>query len=241
MRIAIIAALPGELKQLVKSGWRNAPTTHRHAKKWTTTFGEDQGIAVCAGMGGDSARRAFAEAERDGAIDMVLSIGWAGALIEGVCAGKCYIPSAVIDAQTGERFQLAAGKRKLILVSTAHVAQEPEKRRLAETYGAAMVDMESAAVVRMAQMRSIPVCCIKGISDDVGDPLPDFNPFIGTDGQMRMGAFLGHVATRPRHWSSLARLGRTSSAASNALDSTIRKVLVGSKNFEDINRTGSVG
>ena len=49
-RIAIIAAMPGELKPLVKD-WKSVRTGQRFAYKWTAKLGENECVAVCAGMG----------------------------------------------------------------------------------------------------------------------------------------------------------------------------------------------
>ncbi len=242
MRVAIIAALSGELKPLVNTGWRRVPTQSKTVKKWVcgTTGDDDQWIAVCGGIGANAARRAFAEAETDGTVDRVISVGWAGALNEEVHSPRSFVATAIVDAQTGERFQLADGERKMVLVSTARVADEAEKRRLAAAYNGAMVDMESAAIVRLAHMRGIPVCCVKAISDDLGDKLPDFNPFVDPHGQMKISAFMRYVAVRPKYWGSLVRLGRTSSAAARNLASAVSTILGGPKDFAEINRTGSV-
>ncbi len=240
MRVAIIAALPGELKQIVNAGFERLPASATFIRKWACVHDEDEWVAVCAGMGAEAARRAFAEAEASGPIDRVLSVGWAGALNEEVHAPHCFIASAVIDAQTGERFTFTGKERSMVLVSTARVADATEKRRLAAAYGGAMVDMESAAIVRLALMRGVPVCCVKAISDELGDTLPDFNRFIGDRGQMRTGALVRHAAVRPHHWRSLARLGRSSAAAAHNLASTVFTILSGPTNFDEINRTGNV-
>lgn len=240
MRIAVVAALPGELIKIVDTGWQRRPSQDKSVMKWIARSADEEWVAVCGGMGADAARRALVEAEADGRIDRLLSIGWAGALTDATTAGKTYIASIVVDAQTGERFDLTDGKRNLILISTARVAQEPEKRRLAATYGGVMVDMESATLVRLAQMRGIPVCCVKAISDEVGEDLPDFNLFINAQGQMRMGAFLLDVAMKPKYWKPLVRLGRNSAAAAVSLASAVLTILSGPKDFEEINRTGNV-
>ncbi len=105
MRVGIIAALPGELKPLV-GDWKRAKPADSKVRKWVQRQGEDEWIAVCAGMGADAARRAFVEAERDGALEIVLSVGWAGALCDEVAVGRTYVPTSVIDTQTGEQFNL---------------------------------------------------------------------------------------------------------------------------------------
>lgn len=241
MRIGILAALPGELKQLVNTGWHRAETTGKSISKWIGGSGEDVWIAVCAGMGADAARRAFAEAESDGPLDLVLSVGWAGALEPELRPGDAYVLSVVIDAQTGEQFQLTEGERQLRLVTTARVADGNGKLRLRTAYrGAVMVDMEAATIVRLAQMRGIPVCCIKAISDAVDDQIPDFNPFIDERGQMRMLPFVFHVIGRPKYWGPLIRLRRVSARGADALASAILTLLTGPKDIAKINRTGNV-
>ncbi|HLI77703.1 MAG TPA: hypothetical protein VKV02_12205, partial [Acidobacteriaceae bacterium] len=77
-RIAIIAAMPSELKPLVR-GWtrQSAP---RYVSLWTRRDADgDELVAVCAGMGANAARRAFAAAESRGQLDLVVSVGLAGA------------------------------------------------------------------------------------------------------------------------------------------------------------------
>ena len=240
-RIAIIAAMQGELKPLVK-GWKRVPTGQRFVAKWTQDSGCDRWIAVCAGMGAEAATRAFAQAEMDGPVDMVLSIGWAGALRDEGYPGEFFIPNIVVNAQTGERFMLAEREKPVVLVTTAQVANEAEKRRLAETYGGMLVDMESATIARLAQMRGIPVCCMKIVTDGVTARLPNLNPFINAMGQMEMARFIGHVLLRPGYWPALMRMGRASSSGANYLSSVVLHFLIHDKqrNVYEINRTGAI-
>ena len=238
MRIGIIAALPGELKPLVR-GWTRQRTGVKEISVWTTTRGEDELIAVCGGMGPDAAMRSFTAAEFSGPLDLVLSVGWAGALVPEMKPGHCYIPSEVIDVQTGERFPLADGERKLRLATTVQVADAGEKRRLWQSYGAVLVDMEAATIARLAQIRGIPVCCFKAVSDAPNADLPDLNPFIDVHGQMRLPAFLAHVALRPRCWGSLLELGKNSSTGARAIASQVDRFLI-EKDVRRTNRTGVV-
>jgi adenosylhomocysteine nucleosidase len=239
MRIVIIAALPGELKPLVK-GWQRVATNVSGTKKWMLSRGADTWIAVCAGMGTEAALRAFASAVSDGPVDMLLSVGWAGSLHREVLPGTAQVPTIVIDAQTGEQFSLTEGKRKWRLVTTARVADEAEKTRLAATYpGAVLVDMEAAAVARLAQMHSIPLLCIKGISDAAGATLPDLNPFIDASGKMQMARFLAYIAVRPRYWPSLLHLGKNSARAADAMRDLILEFMK-EKNVEKLIGTGSI-
>src|ERR1035438_6503209 len=98
-RVAIIAAMPGELKFLVR-GWQH--TRSNGVDLWRSENGE--WIAACAGAGVGAATRAFAEVEKSGEVEKVVSVGWAGALREELVVGQAYDVSTVIDARTGERF-----------------------------------------------------------------------------------------------------------------------------------------
>ena len=240
MRIAILAALPGELKPLVR-GWQRVASPTPGISIWTSSADDhaDEYIAVCGGMGAAAALRSLAAAEHIGTLDMVLSVGWAGALDRNMIPGHCYVASEVIDALTGERFQLAEGDRTLRLVTTPHVADEAEKQRLHASYGAGLVDMEAAAICRLAHIRDIPVFCFKAVSDARDAHLPDLNPFIDRHGQLRLVSFLAHVALRPQFWASLLQLGRNSSLAARALAVSIRNFLE-HKQADRTNRTGAV-
>jgi len=238
MRVGIIAALPGELKPLIR-GWDRQRSGVKGLSVWTVTREGDKLIAVCGGMGAAAALRSFAAAESFGSLDMVLSVGWAGALDSEMRTGQCYIPSEVIDVQTGERFQLTGGNRKQCLVTTPDVANTKEKRRLWQSYGAVLVDMEAATIARQAQMRRIPFCCFKAVSDGPDAVLPDLNAFINKQGHLQLLPFLGHVMFRPKFWKPLIKLGRSSSLAANAIASKVQKFLV-EKNVDRANRTGAV-
>jgi adenosylhomocysteine nucleosidase len=237
MRIAILAALPGELKPLVRN-WDRVASPTRGISIWIKTTEEDEYIAVCGGMGTAAAIRSFAAAEHIGTLDMVLSVGWAGALDDTMQPGHCYIASEVIDSLTGERYALTDGNRKQRLVTTPHVADESEKLRLHSSYGAVLVDMEASAIVRLAHIREIPVSCFKAVSDGRGAHLPNLNPFIDEHGQLRMLPFLAHVALHPQYWAALLHLGKTSSIAAKALARTIETFLE-EKDVSRTNRTGA--
>lgn len=107
------------------------------------------------------------------------------------------------------------------VVTNPRVATAEEKRRLATAYPAGLVDMEAAAVARLAAMRRIPFSCIKAVSDGHAVHLPDFNPFLTPDGQFRLARFLFFALFRPWYWPALMRMSENSSKASQALRDTL--------------------
>ncbi len=221
-RVAIVAALPGELKLLVR-GW---PHSSRNGVEfWAQRDSEDEWIAACAGAGQNAATRAFAALEDGGPIDLMISVGWVGALREGIAPGSAHNVAGVIDACTGERFHCDAGAGDLWLVTSPRVADEAEKRRLASTYGADLVDMEAAAVARLAGMRGIPFYCFKGVSDSLTDRLPDFNRFIDSSGKFDAAGFAVFAALRPWHWHALMRIGENSRKAAENIAQSLHNFL----------------
>jgi adenosylhomocysteine nucleosidase len=216
-RTAIVAAMSGELKPLVR-GWQHK--SHNGIHTWAHRD-DNLYVAACAGTGQAAATRAFAEIEKDSPIDLVFSIGWAGALTPDLAPGTSHNVAGVIDVQTGERFRCDAGAGELWLATSPKVADEAEKRRLASTYNAALVDMEAAAIARLAQMRGIPFYAIKGISDPLNAKLPDFNRFLSAQGQFQLFRFGIFAAIRPWYWPSLARMGENSRRASQRITESL--------------------
>jgi len=260
-RIAIIAALPGELEPLV-STWKRRPAASdaasgappprtrsdnaviargsysqsvrgpsgeppllRHVHLWRRRQGNTEIVAVCAGAGLKAARRAFAAAEALGPLDVVVSIGWAGALRPAFQAGRAYHITGVVDAQTGEAFPTSAHSAKAWLATSHQVAGKAEKGQLAKAYQADLVDMEATAIARLAAARRIPFYCIKGVSDGALDHLPDFNRFIGKTGQFKFIRFILFAALRPWWWSALIKLGRQSKQAAQGLNLRLAELL----------------
>jgi len=221
-RVAIIAALPGEQQPLGR-GW--APERRGAVRLWRRRRGDCEWIAACAGVGGAAAARALTEAGRDGDLQLILSVGWAGALRADLRAGQAHEVAGVVDAQSGERFLTAAVSRGWWVTTSPAIADHAMKRRLAAVTGAALVDMEAAALARWAAARRIPFRCIKAVSDGLDEALPDFNCFIGRDGQFQLARFVVFAAVRPSLWPGLVRIGRLSRQAARALREAVLAAL----------------
>lgn len=220
-RTAIVAAFPGELKPLVR-GWPHSSRNGIHF--WAQRDAEDEWITACAGAGQDAATRAFAAIEDGGPIDLVFSVGWAGALRSSSVPGVAYNVAGVVDIRTGERFHCDAEAGEVWLVTSHRVCDEEEKRRLASTYGAGLVDMEAAAVARLATMREIPFYCIKGVSDSLTARLPDFNRFL-LNGQLQWGRLALFAFLRPWYWPALLEMGENSKKAAQNIAESLHEFL----------------
>ena len=220
-RTAIIAAMPAELKPLVH-GWKHERRNGVHT--WAHRD-DNLYVAACAGAGQAAASRAFAAIEQDAPIDLVFSVGWAGALTAQCAAGHAYNIGGVIDTRTGERFQCDAGAGNHWLVTSPVIAGPEEKRRLASAYNAALVDMEAAAIASLAAMRGIPFYAIKGVSDALDARLPDMNPFLAHDGRFRTASFTLYALIRPWYWQALKHMGENSKQAAKGIAAELRDFL----------------
>ena len=114
-RIGIVAALPGEIRPLVR-GWK-----HGH-DVFQGRIGEVEAVAACAGMGAAAVTGACESLLAAGKLDALVSIGWAGSLSCGLQAGQAYAVREVIDTASGERFMTDSAKgQRLIWLDRAVV------------------------------------------------------------------------------------------------------------------------
>jgi adenosylhomocysteine nucleosidase len=100
-----------------------------------------------------------------------------------------------------------------------------EANNVASAYHASLVDMEAAALARLAAMRAIPFYCIKGVSDGLNDTLPDFNRFLSPDGKLQMGRLLVFAILHPWYWPALIRMGENSSKAAQSIAECLHEFL----------------
>lgn len=218
-RIAILAALPREVAPLVRD-WP-APVVSR--REGTSIWQSDRAIVVCAGMGRERVTLAFQLAESRGPLSAVFSVGYAGALREGLRIDGAHWPAIVIDGQTGERFACEEGEG--ILVTVDRVVGADEKPILAARWNADLVDMEAATVARLARERALPFRAVRAISDPVDDDLPELGRFTNARGGFESARFARYVALHPWLIPTTIKLGKRSARASRAVAAAILKIL----------------
>jgi len=216
-RIAIIAALPREIAGLVRGTTADASLI----RDGVWLYRLDGAVVVAAGMG---AERAAMAVEAAGAVDVLISTGLAGGCAPGGETGSVMEAGVVVDVGTGERFVAGEGAG-VTLATTGSIASVREKARLAESYGAALVDMEAATVARLASARGVGFRAIKGVSDGYDFDLTALAKFEGERGSFRTGAFAAYTAVRPWTWGKAMVLGRGSAKALAELEQVLREVI----------------
>ncbi|HEX9201993.1 MAG TPA: phosphorylase [Acidobacteriaceae bacterium] len=210
---ALIVALPREVSGLVK-GWERKQPAHN-----VNVYTNGHAVVACAGMGAARAALAVQAAMAAMPVTALISAGVAGACDPALRVGEIVRAGVVIDSRTGERFADLRGGQ--VLVTADVVASVREKARLRDSYGAAAVDMEAAAVARLARAHGLHFQAIKAISDEADFEVDGLGRFATPDGQFREGAFALHAALRPAIWGKVIALGRGSGAAVNALTAAL--------------------
>jgi adenosylhomocysteine nucleosidase len=226
-KIGIVAAMEREVAPLIR-GWKvrtlyqGGHPSRRYRLFENVSEGYEVSL-ICGGVGYEAARRATEALIREVNPELVISVGFAGALDASLQVGDVVVPKAVINSADGSRTDMGSGEG--VLVSSTTVAGREQKARFAKAYGAVAIDMEAAAVAHGALARGTEFVAIKVISDAADFEMPALDQFVASDGRFQTLRFACHVALRPRLWGRTIALARNSSHASQALSGAITDYL----------------
>jgi adenosylhomocysteine nucleosidase len=160
-------------------------------------------VAWCiGGVGEERAARATRLLIDGHGPTMLVAAGFAGGLDRAFARGSLVEPTAVRGESPGsESLRLAAAVAGPTLVTVNRIVHSPaEKAALGAATGAALVDMETLAVARVARDMGLPCRAVRVISDAAGDRLPaDVTRLVEPQSAFRRaGALLGTLGRRPR-------------------------------------------
>lgn len=214
--VAIVAAMHSELAPLLRG------VTKRKVDG-VELYDLPSALVAIGGIGRSAAIRAAELVVREAEPAILVSAGLAGALTPSLGPGDLVHAREVVDEATGERYRSSSGDA--VLVTALRVAGLKGKKRLAASYSASAVDMEAAAVARVAKQHGIPFVAVKAISDGLAFPMPPVSGFVTPEGQMRALAFAGHVAVRPKWWVPTVRLAVNGRRASKNLSAALEHLI----------------
>lgn len=221
-KIGIIAAMRREIWPLVRT-WKRRELPH--AGRSFELYESDLAYAIVAGIGAEPAQLATEALLQEFGLEVLISAGFAGALVEGMRIGGPFSAKEVVDAATGEIFPTLLPAGAGALVTVGGVVREQQKRELAARFGAKAVDMEAAVVARIAQKHGIGFLAVKAITETLEFPMPPVERFVDRNGYFQTARFVGHTAVRPWIWANVARLAagnrRAARTVSGVLDALI--------------------
>ena len=151
--------------------------------------------------------------------EVLISIGFAGALAPDLKVGDLFIPRHIISERNGSAFTMERGRGSL--VTSEEVVGVEAKRILRTRFSAQAADMEAAAVAAVAAARNCECLAVKAISDELHHEVSFLSAFVRPEG-FRMGPFLAHISVRPQLWPAIRALQRDSAAAAESLSRAVR-------------------
>jgi hopanoid-associated phosphorylase len=191
-------------------------------------FTLDDGAVVSISGIGCVAASAGARALVAGGATSLMSWGMAGGLDPTLRPGNLLLPDAVslpdgsvfpTNPQWRERLSslLAAAVRGTILTTPVAVDSVGEKAALFSRTGAVAVDMESAAIAKVAADRGLPFVAVRVIVDTARDVLPKAVVAASGAGQVNLPRLIRGLLRSPAEVLPLIRLARRYAAAKKSL------------------------
>ena len=165
----------------------------------------------------------------------LISFGVAGGLASHLRAGDWVVASSIREAQTVRATDAVWSRKLLGLIDGAihapilgvdfPVAEPEKKRELYRTTGAAVVDMESHVVARVADQHKLAFAALRVVVDPAHRTVPPAALInMRPDGRPNVPAMLRNIAARPSQLSRLARIAVDAFAARAAMNRVRRDI-----------------
>ena len=221
--IGILVALPDEGRTLIR---------RRPSFESLTPLPQGHWLAVSGA--GPLAAEQHAKILVDQGIEALMSWGCAAALDISMSPGTLLLPERIqsvdgidhlVDTRWHAKAKTALQAQHALLTETliessVVVATAHDKRSLHVTSGAFAVDMESAAIARVAASQGLPFLVVRSVADPSQlDFPPALLKALNPRGDVRMGSLLAGLLREPQAIPELMTLGRHFKAAMNTLHS----------------------
>lgn len=219
---------------IVAMAWEAHCLGHRESPVGSASLGADADLHV-SGIGKDRARRA-AEALVEAGATGLLSCGVAGGLDPDLTPGAVVLADTVIDAsgtpwptdhEWRETFaqRAAPARQGAVFCSDAPVADSTEKAGLYARYRACAVDMESAAIARVAAHHGLPFAVLRVIVDPAWLSIPpSVLHTLDGGGEVRTARLVRGLLRHPSETAPLVRLAFCRRRAGAALGMLARQL-----------------
>lgn len=219
--IGFVIALPLECRSLTRQKVRRLATVELHGRC----------LIRISGSGGSNAEAAADELVARGARQLV-SWGCAGALADHLAPGDVILPASVRTSDGSQvsfcgkwRRRLAQSVAEDIRIDEGSIAESADivdtvagKSRLRDATGAVAVDMESAAVLRVAKGHNVPCIAVRAIADNASTPVPrSVLRSVDPHGEVRLARLIIELARDPSELVGLTHLNRCFRAALRSL------------------------
>lgn len=203
-------------------------------------------VLVRSGIGQERAHTALTRVCERFVVSHVVSIGYAGGLVPGLGIGDIVIADKVLELDSAasnsrETTEYLAERAMQVDISPAVKRRRgglltvdkaaltpPEKQALGSRYGVLAVDMETAALLKLADEKRLPFLSLRSITDTVDHELIDFSSCYDEAGSVSKVKAGWYVLTHPEIISKIRALRDSSRKATQNLTQLLEKLLTSS-------------
>ena len=212
-------------------------------------FGKYQGrniVLVRTGVGRKRAQNATQQVIDKFNPEVIISMGYAGALTEGLNVGDMFVASTIFSPESDsnsfemddpknlkwlelakktpppENVKLKIGR----LITVDMVVHTPKaKKELGSRFRAEAVEMETLEIALLTRVNKIAFISIRGISDAVNHELIDCSSFLGSDGELSKLRAGWYVLTHPKSLKNAFSLRSNTQIATQNLTDFISRLI----------------
>ena len=212
-------------------------------------FGKYQGrniVLVRTGVGRKRAQNATQQVIDKFNPEVIISMGYAGALTEGLNVGDLFVASTILSPESDstsfemddpknlkwlelanktpppENVKLKIGR----LITVDMVVHTPKaKKELGSRFRAEAVEMETLEIALLARVNKIPFLSIRVISDAVNHELIDCSSFLDSDGELSKLRAGWYVLTHPKSLKNAFSLRSNTQIATQNLTDFISRLI----------------
>jgi adenosylhomocysteine nucleosidase len=238
MKIGIITAMPEETAAVLKKAGCSAKNELKGRKIFHCDISGHKIVLIEAGMGMLNAGWAATVLAVEQS-DLIISTGFGGAVLPGLSVGDIVAAQQLLHSSASGFEEIEVGiygrnsiadslgfNRGTFISCDAILDKKTLVKQLPDHVSNPVLEMESAAVARVAETQGIPFLGIRAISDPWDEEL-DFsiNEFCDENMKIRIPKVLATIAKRPKIIPQLIRLARTSSVAAKSLAVAMERLL----------------
>lgn len=236
-RVLVVTAVRAETRAILAAVTHPTRRSIGGRPGWTGRAGDRTISLIQVGIGPEKARAALVA--MDEPLGLVITVGFAGALVPDSSPGDIVLPELVLWEHDGERcryevppdtHRTAAAQLSLppasamlrgsLFSSPAVVTTPAAKRALAARTGAVAVEMETGALIEVACERGAAVLALRVILDTVEVSLDGIPPDLETSWGAR-----ARLIVQPAAWIGVAAIARHLPRATRALTRAAAAVL----------------
>jgi adenosylhomocysteine nucleosidase len=241
--VGLIAAMPEEIRPLLRRVGRYRKEKRSGFSFYRFELGGRGVVLVESGMGPAHAAAAADALIAAAAPATIVNFGFGGAVLPGLAVGDLVVAEEVLLLEKGrisdvllpdlsllEKLEsrgagLPLGRGTFLTAATV-MNKEEVARTLSSRIQTPVLEMETAAIMRVAARRGIPVAAVRGISDPFDLELEfSLEEFCDEELRIRLPRVLACIARKPRIIPQLLTLSANSKKAAAGLAVFLERVL----------------